>query len=124
MPVKRSRKSAVRRAPRRSTPEGLVLRSLLDLLAAKRILAFRMNTGAIKFGERFVRFGTVGMADILAFPKLNGFPSPLWIEAKGPDGRQSHEQKMFQQVVESDLHDYLLCNDSVALEEHLRRYDR
>jgi hypothetical protein len=98
---------------------------LLDYLALKRILAFRMNTGAVKFGTRFVRFGLPGMADILAFPKReadqlgDGGSIPLWIEAKAPSGRQSHEQHMFQQIVEADGHKYLLCRDSRELEEFL-----
>ena len=41
----------------------------MDYLAAKGILAFRMNTGAMKLEKRFVRSGVPGMADVLACPE-------------------------------------------------------
>ena len=50
------------------TPEGFIQDLILDWLAAKHILAFRMNTGALKIDKRYVKFGVKGMADILAFP--------------------------------------------------------
>ena len=52
--------------------ESPVQRLILDWLAAEHILAFRMNTGVAKFDDRFVRFGTKGMADILAFKAWGG----------------------------------------------------
>ena len=95
------------------TPESLVLSSILSFLAAFRVLAFRMQTGVAKFGPRIVRFGVVGMADVLAFPGNR----VLWIECKAKDGRQSYEQKNFQQVVEAEGHGYILARsiDDVRL---------
>lgn len=50
-------------------PEAQVQKLILDWLAAKRIFAIRINVGAMKVDNRFVRFGAPpGTADILAFP--------------------------------------------------------
>ena len=104
------------------TPEASVQRAVMDLLAAERIFAIRMNTGAFKDGKRFVRFGLKGMADILAFPQAkhqvgpNGspwwLPHPLWLEIKAPTGKQSPEQKSFQEQVEAQGHSYLVARSS------------
>jgi hypothetical protein len=106
------------------TPEGAVLRACLDWLAAKRIYAIRMNTGAVSAEhngkKRFMRFGVPGCADILAFPRERyaalGFPTsadfeytvPTWIECKALKGRQSDLQKSFQKQVEAEGHKYIL----------------
>lgn len=101
------------------TPEGNVVKAVLDLLAAERVLAFRMNTGAVAAGTRFFRFGVPGMSDILAFPQG---PHPvLWIEAKSMKGRQTPEQKSFQKLVELHGHSYLLARSSDDVLAWLRR---
>lgn len=88
-------------------PEAGVQRAILDLLAAERILAFRMNSGVMRIGRRFVRFGVPGMADVLAFPGC-----VLWIEAKAAEGRQSAEQASFQRQVEREGHSYIVARSS------------
>ena len=97
------------------TPEAGVQRAILDLLAAERILAFRMNSGVMRAGRRFVRFGVPGMADVLAFPGR-----VLWIECKSERGRQSPEQASFQRQVESHGHSYLLARTPEDLLRWLR----
>lgn len=93
-----------------------MLRSILDYLAAKRILAFRMNTGAMKIDKRFLRFGVPGMADIIAFPQKrfhiqhhDEWTRVLWIECKAGKGMQSELQKSFQEQVEEAGHAYLIA---------------
>jgi hypothetical protein len=97
------------------TPEGQVLASIMEYLAVRKVLAFRMNTGAVKTESRFFRFGTPGMADILAFPEkaysdgadgIWRLPHPLWLECKTPKGKQSEAQKSFQAMVEWEGHTY------------------
>lgn len=89
--------------------ESQIQRQVLDWLAAKGILAFRMNTGAMageyKGKSTFMRFGTVGMADILAFHKSE----PIWLEIKNSTGKQSEFQKSFQKQVELYGHRYILA---------------
>jgi hypothetical protein len=100
--------------------ESVVQKQILEWLAAKHILAFRMQTGsAIKsYGgkTRKISFGVPGMADILAFPnKRSEFSSPeqwtqpTWIEVKAAKGKQSELQKSFQQQVEEAGHTYVIC---------------
>ncbi len=96
--------------------ESQIQRSITDYLAARRIMAFRMNSGVAKMDGRFVRFGVPGMADILAFRKVDGYPEEgggsinvLWIECKAPKGLQSQLQRSFQQQVEAEGHVYILA---------------
>lgn len=107
-----------------------VQRAILDYFAAKHVLAFRMQTGATvseyRGKTRMVRFGTPGMADILAFPLVkclvydgpNGrvtaegyasVPWVVWIECKAPKGQQSELQKSFQAQVEAHGHKYVIA---------------
>lgn len=84
-------------------------KAILQFLALKRVLAYRMNTGAAVYKtagkRRFVRYGTPGMADVVAFTPQ----SVIWIEVKGPKGRQSPEQREFQKVHEKLGHIYVLA---------------
>jgi hypothetical protein len=110
------------------TPEACVLRSVLDLLAAKRILAFRNNVGVMRGAHKgknyFVKFGTVGMADVVCFPRLKGMyqapnsnilysnpPLILWIECKSGKGKQTPDQQGFQKIVEAEGHSYVVIRD-------------
>lgn len=96
------------------TPEGQILASIMEYLTVRGVLCFRMNTGAFKTDNRFIRFGTVGMADILAFPYRPDHDlippyvviKPTWLECKAPKGKQSAAQKLFQALVESHGHTY------------------
>lgn len=116
--------------------ESGVLKACLDLLAAEDIWHLRMNTGAMKVGKRFTRFGRPGTADILAFPLVmlkcaateapsgsyyaHGIIEPLWIECKSSDGIQSDAQKEFEQEVKDNLHRYLLVRDVDTLRDFLK----
>lgn len=115
-----------------------VQKAILDWLAAKRILAFRMNTGVADYNGRKVAFGVPGMADIVAFPPLmvnygceacntiytSPMYRPYWFEVKAPKGKQSELQRSFQEQVESHGHRYILAKslDDVieALEEQCK----
>ena len=106
------------------TPEGFIQDLILDWLAAKHILAFRMNTGALKIDKRYVKFGVKGMADILAFPRYRWelqweYTVPLWIEVKSEKGKQSAEQKSFQEQVEADGHHYVVARSVEDVEAAL-----
>src|ERR1700683_4952276 len=101
--------------------ESEIQKAILDYLAAKHVMAFRMNTGAMQSEyngkKRFMHFGTPGMADILAFPvirlPIEGYATkrivPTWIECKAPKGKQSELQKSFQAQVEAEGHRYGIC---------------
>lgn len=103
-------------------PEAQTQKLILDWLAAKGILAFRMQTGATMSSyngrTRMVRYGVPGMADVLAFPRSLDYvyqgqsrhkaDPVVWIECKAPKGKQSDLQKSFQQQVESHGHRYIV----------------
>jgi hypothetical protein len=73
---------------------------------------------------RFLRFGTPGMADILATPitwnKVGGTLHVLWIEVKAPTGKQSQAQNNFQEEVTSEAHSYLLARSIDDVEKWLK----
>lgn len=87
---------------RRQIPERDVLASCLAILEARRIPAWRANTGAVTKTnaagrKRFIRFGTPGQADILAILPPRG--RLLAIECKSQRGRVSADQEAFLQMV-------------------------
>lgn len=96
----------------RKTPEGYVLRSILDYLASRRYFAMRMNSGAVQDKRGVpVRMHEPGTADVLAI-RPGGVPflhEVCWIECKAPNGRQSDLQKAFQKRVEELGHTYILA---------------
>jgi hypothetical protein len=107
-----------------SVSESQIVRQILDYLAADHIFAFRLNTSATKIGNRFFRAHSLGpgASDILSFPVVSGFVhsneclnhpvrhiQPTWIEVKTSTGKQSLEQKSFQEHVESLGHRYILA---------------
>ena len=105
---------------KRMTPEGYILDSIMDWLAAEHILAFRMPVGGAHVTGGYMRFGVKGMADILAFPQIKIYsntigsaalitPLPVWIEVKTAKGVQSEFQKSFQAQVEAEGHRYVLA---------------
>jgi hypothetical protein len=96
----------------RKTPEGYVLASVLDYLAAKRIFAMRMNSGAIQDKRGIpVRMHEPGTADVLAIESGPEFENQMvyWIECKAPNGRQSLLQKEFEARVRAEGHSYILA---------------
>lgn len=60
---------------------------------------WRSNTGVAKMGDRSVRFGVVGQADISGLMLPSG--RRLEIEVKSATGRQRPEQVVFQRMIES-----------------------
>lgn len=111
------------------TPEGQVKAAIMEYLAVRHILAFRMQTGSIageyKGKTRLVSFGVPGMADILAFGTEQGCDGydhvlPIWIECKAPKGKQSELQKSFQAQVEAEGHRYIIARSIDDVEAALR----
>ena len=73
-----------------------IQRAILDYLSLKRIVAFRINSGAMKVGsagnERYMRLAPRGTPDILGYTKDGHF---LAIEVKRKGGTVSTEQQEF-----------------------------
>jgi len=77
-----------------SKPEAAALCEVLMALRASPAVAWceRQNTGAAKVGNRFIRFGWPGCADILGQLSDGRF---LAVEVKAPTGKPSTEQSLF-----------------------------
>jgi hypothetical protein len=123
-------KTIRKRARKSRTPESGVLAEILQCLRNHRILCFRMNTGAhvatdAKGKPRMIRYGTVGMADVLAFPEreVSGgewVSQPLWIEAKAAKGKQSPHQEGFEKIVKDNGCWYVVVRSYEELEAYLK----
>lgn len=72
-----------------------------------RVVLWRQNTGAAKFGKSFVRFGLPGQADLSGVIAPSG--RALFIECKSARGVQSPQQKVFQRFVEKHGGLYVLA---------------
>lgn len=99
----------------RTESEHDIQTAVLQLLAAHRYFAMRINTGGFggshKGKKWFVKPHNLGSgcADVLVFVPLevDGW-QPMWLEVKKPGGKQSAEQKSFQEWVQSHGHRYAL----------------
>jgi len=67
---------------------------------------YRMNTGLASFGNRKVKFGMNGQADITGILPDG---KRIEIEVKGPTGTQSPEQEIFQANIEKNNGIYILA---------------
>ena len=71
-----------------------VLRQVLDLLTLLKIRHWRQNCGAVRRGDRYVRFGVKGLPDVIAVaprgPRRGLF---IGLEVKAPGGRLRPEQR-------------------------------
>ncbi len=77
-----------------SRPEAAALVEVLKALRTHPAVAWaeRMNTGAAKVGNRFIRFGWPGCPDVLGQLKDGRF---LGVEVKAQAGRLRPEQALF-----------------------------
>jgi len=128
MPVKRSRKSAVRR---KVTPEKAVCSQIENYLTAHRIRYFsnEVYSGPTKSGA-WLKVGEKGMSDYSAFvpvcnpikPGTKLYPDYfriLHIEVKAAKGSQRLEQKVWQQMEEADGRYYIIAKDYTDVERWL-----
>lgn len=79
------------------TPEGRVVSACLEYLKVRGVMAWRNNSGAVKYKngagrDRFLRFGYVGSADIIGCLPDGRF---LAVECKTETGRVSEAQRFF-----------------------------
>jgi hypothetical protein len=75
-------------------PEAAALVEVLMALRAHPSVCWveRMNSGAAKVGNRFIRFGWPGCSDVIGQLRDGRF---LAVECKAPKGRLSTEQTVF-----------------------------
>lgn len=75
-------------------PEAAALVEVLKALETHNAVAwvYRMNSGAVKIGKRFIRFGWPGCPDVLGQLKDGRL---LGVEVKAPKGKLRPEQSFF-----------------------------
>lgn len=88
--------------------EAEIQAGVLQGLAARKLFAWRQNTGKAKIGDRLVTFGLPGQADITGI--LPG-GRRLEIECKSPLGSQSMAQIRFMQAVIANGGIYIVARD-------------
>ncbi|ORJ61345.1 VRR-NUC domain-containing protein [Geothermobacter hydrogeniphilus] len=86
-----SRPVPVRRQNRKI--EAATQKAIQEWFAIQKVRCERLNSGALKTDERFVRFGFPGCPDLIVLHRAVGVG---FIEVKAPGGRLSREQKEFQ----------------------------
>jgi hypothetical protein len=117
----------------RVTPtEAETQKACLELLAAHKIFAFRLNTAGVKMAGRYFQCHSLGQgaADIVALydhgecSMCGRIIQPIWIEVKAPRAQQSPEQITFQVFVKSLGHIYLLIRSIDQLAAWLKENAR
>jgi hypothetical protein len=91
--------------------EADLQRTILDYLTVHRIFHWRNNSGAVKAGNRFIRYGCVGSPDIFVVTtRHSGCCCQLYgIEVKGPKGKQSVAQLEFERSFKQAGGRYILA---------------
>lgn len=81
-------------ARKNDRPEAAALVEVLKALSAHPAVAWceRMNSGAVRIGKRFVRFGWKGCPDVLGQLRDGRL---LGVEVKSPTGKLRPEQALF-----------------------------
>lgn len=100
----------------KSQPENEVKNACLRWLKDHGIYAWRNNTGMAWIGNHPIRFGLPGSGDILGLLPNGKF---LSIECKSKTGRQSEDQKRFQENIEQNRGIYVLAYSVEDLERAL-----
>lgn len=88
-----------------------LVKACTHFLTLKGIFHYRNNTGALKSGDRFIRFGAKGSPYIVAVRDGRY----IGIECKAPNGRQSPDQKAFEQALTEAGGTYLIVHEVTDL---------
>ena len=90
----------------------------------REVRLWRNNSGAAKIGDAWVKFGIPGQGDVSGI-MLGGYRIEIEFKRKG--GKQSTDQRAFQQMIENFDGIYLLCDGDIhgqIIEPIKRRLER
>lgn len=109
--------------------EKQISQQIVDYLRVIHVPVFRNNVGVSRFqnkdgSERYVSFGEKGLPDysIIIFHK--GLPLAGYVEVKKATGKQSDEQKHFQEWCQENNICYILARSVEDLQEGLETYKK
>jgi hypothetical protein len=104
-----------------ATPEGKLVKAVLEYLPLIGVVAWRNNTGAVsathKGRQRFVRFGIKGASDIFGILPGGRF---LAVECKIGRNKPTNEQEAFLQMVTNQGGVAILAYSLDDIDEALR----
>jgi hypothetical protein len=92
------------------TESAIVAACLVALSRLPGVRVARMNTGGALIGNRVVRFGVPGLADICGI--IAPYGRLLCVECKSPTGKQRSQQKIFERVIRNHGGIYILCRSA------------
>lgn len=99
--------------------ESEVLRDCISWLYVNGIFCWRNNTGSCKQGNRYIRFGLKGSADIIGLLPDGRF---LAVECKREEGgRLSDAQKKFAEKIRQNKGIYIVANSLDNLIEKIKQ---
>lgn len=94
--------------------ENAIQRQCINYLLSKKWAVIRFNSGAVKYGDRFVEFYKImnngeskGLSDLMAIK--NGYA--IFIETKTVKGRQCESQKEFETLCKEFGNNYYTIRD-------------
>lgn len=94
-----------------------VLREELDWRQKSGQLYYiRNNSGGLKKGKHFIRFGRKGSPDLLLFLPEG---RTVHIETKSTDGELSPDQKKYRELIMSLGHEYVVLKNQFRLDDIL-----
>ena len=103
--------------------ERAIQNAILRAFGTRRHLRlWRANVLAARMGDRFVRAGVPGQADLTGILQVGSIGVSLWIEVKSATGRQTREQVWFQQMVERLGGLYVLARSVKDVEDAINAY--
>lgn len=93
--------------------ETPLVKACLAHLHIRGIVAWRNNTGAVKTGDRFIRYGAVGSPDIIGLLPNGRF---LGVECKVGKRKQTPDQVAFGEAITNSGGVYIVARtvDDVA----------
>mgnify|MGYP001583354221 CR=1 FL=1 len=104
----------------KSPKEIDLVKACLHYLQLCGFYCWRANSGAVKVGNRFIRFASInGISDILGCLPDGKL---LAVECKMPKGRLRNEQKTFLAAVHARGGVALIVRDVTELHKHLARF--
>lgn len=97
--------------------ETALVNACIEVLRAFGCHCWRQNTGAVRRGNRYIKFGFPGISDIIGWTPNGQF---LAVECKRPGAVPSNEQRVFLELVKQSGGVAILAYDVEDIEQWRR----